>query len=112
MKNYMGVVENRRAFHQDLSTTIADITQFMKPRLCVLDATRILTAHGPTGGDIKDVKRLNIVAAGIDIVALDAFGSELLGHKPETIGTVKSGEEYGLGKIDYHKLNLKEVALS
>jgi len=112
MKNYMGVVENRRAFHQDLPTTIADITRFMKPRLCVLDATRILTAHGPTGGDIKDVKNLNIVAAGIDIVALDAFGSELLGHKPETIGTIKMGEQYGLGKIDYRKLNLKEETLS
>jgi uncharacterized protein (DUF362 family) len=112
MKNYMGVVENRRAFHQDLPTTIADITQFMKPRLCVLDATRILTAHGPTGGDVKDVKVLNTVAAGVDIVALDAFACELLGHKPADIATVTTGQKYGLGKIDYHSLALKEFELS
>ena len=112
MKNYMGVVENRRAFHQDLSTTIADITQFMKPRLCLLDATRILTAHGPTGGNIKDVRVLNTIAAGTDIVALDAFGSELLGHKPEDIGTVTMGARYGLGKIDYRSLAFKELQLS
>lgn len=113
MKNYMGVVEKRRVFHQDLPTTIADITQFMKPELCVLDATRMLTDHGPTGGDPRDVKVMNTVAAGTDIVALDAFGSELLGNKPAEIGTVTKGHEYKLGEIDYrNKLNLKEVALS
>ena len=112
MKNYMGVVDDRRVFHQDLPTTIADITQFMKPRLCVLDATRILTAHGPTGGNLADVKATNIVAAGTDIVALDAFGSELLGHKPADIPTVAKGQEYGLGKIDYRSLRLKEFTLS
>lgn len=112
MKNYMGVVDNRSAFHQDLPTAIADITQFMKPRLSVLDATRILTAHGPTGGDIKDVKVLNTIAAGTDIVALDAFGCELLGHKPESIGTVTAGAKYGLGKLDYRSLALKELQLA
>lgn len=112
MKNYMGVVDKRQTFHQDLPTTIADMTQFMKPRLCVLDATRILTAHGPTGGDLEDVKALNTVAAGVDIVALDALAAELLGHKPADIGTVAAGQKYGLGKIDYRSLALKEFELS
>ncbi|HRX85406.1 MAG TPA: DUF362 domain-containing protein [Phycisphaerae bacterium] len=112
MKNYMGVVDDRRTFHQDLPTTIADITQFMKPRLCILDATRILTDHGPTGGKIEDVKTLNTVAAGVDIVALDAFGSELLGKDPRQIETVTKGAEYGLGRVDYRSLALKELSLS
>jgi uncharacterized protein (DUF362 family) len=112
MKNYMGVVDDRRTFHQDLPTTIADITQFMRPRICVLDATRILTDHGPTGGRLEDVKIMNTVAAGIDIVALDAFGSELLGQDPAKMETVRKGEEYGLGKIDYRRLALQEYALS
>ncbi len=112
MKNYMGVVDNRAAFHQDLPTTIADITRFMKPRLCVLDATRILTDHGPTGGDPKDVKTLNCLAAGTDIVALDAWGAELLGHKPSDIGTVAAGVKYGLGTLDYRSLQPREIKLS
>lgn len=109
MKNYMGVVDNRRVFHQDLPTCITDITRFMAPKLCVLDAVRILTAHGPTGGDLADVKRMDTVAAGTDIVALDAFGCELLGHKPADIGTVVAGHEAGLGTMDYHSLRLKEI---
>jgi uncharacterized protein (DUF362 family) len=112
MKNYMGVVEQRQTFHQDLPTTIADITQCMKPRLCVLDATRLLTAHGPTGGDPADVKQQHTLAAGIDIVAMDAFGCELLGHKPADVATVAKGVEYGLGRVDYRALALKELQVA
>ncbi|MBP9002503.1 MAG: DUF362 domain-containing protein, partial [Candidatus Hydrogenedentes bacterium] len=77
--------------------------------ISVVDATRILMDHGPTGGDLNDVKITRTVAAGTDIVALDAFGSELLGNKPELIGTIRVGAEYGLGVIDYKSLNPKEV---
>jgi len=112
MKNYMGVVVNRKAFHQDLPTCIADITRFMKPRICVVDAVRILTDHGPTGGDLADVKTPLTIAAGTDIVALDAFGVELLGHKPESIGTVAKGAKEKLGTMDYRSLPLREIAVS
>ncbi len=109
MKNYMGVVGNRRIFHQDLPGCIRDITAFMKPRISILDAVRVLTAHGPTGGDLADVKQLNVVAAATDIVALDAFGAELLGRDPLQVGTIVEGHKAGLGEIDYHKLALKEI---
>ncbi|MEP0847081.1 MAG: DUF362 domain-containing protein [Phycisphaerae bacterium] len=112
MKNYMGVVEDRGEFHQDLPATITDLTRFMKPRLCVLDATRMLVANGPTGGRLDDVRPMFTVAAGTDIVALDAFGCELLGHKPESISTVAAGRDAGLGRTDYRALSLKETELS
>lgn len=110
MKNYMGVAGGKRAqWHQDLATCLADITAFMKPRLSVLDATRIMTRNGPTGGSLADVKRMDTVAAGTDVVALDAFGAELLGHKPEDIKTVTAGQQAGLGQMDYRKLALREI---
>jgi uncharacterized protein (DUF362 family) len=113
MKNYMGVVSGQRGqWHQDLHTCLCDITKFMKPRLCVVDAIRILTANGPTGGNLADVKRMDTVAAGTDIVALDAFGVELLGHKPEDIKSVAAGAQAGLGQIDYRKLALRELEVA
>jgi uncharacterized protein (DUF362 family) len=112
MKNYMGCVDDRGAFHQDLDTTIADIARFFKPRISVLDATRLLVRHGPTGGKLEDVKVLNTVAAGVDVVALDTFGGELLGLKPDEVGALKKAADYGLGKIDYRALKLKELSLS
>jgi uncharacterized protein (DUF362 family) len=113
MKNYMGVAGgNRGLWHAEMPTCLADITRFMKPKLCIVDATRILTANGPTGGNLADVKRINALAAGTDIVALDAWAVELLGHKPEDIESVLAGSKEGLGEIDYKKLAPKEIQLS
>ena len=113
MKNYMGVIGgNRGAWHQDVASCLVDMTRFMKPKICVLDATRLLTNHGPVGGNPADVRRMDTVAAGTDIVALDAFGATLLGHKPESVETVRAGFEARLGEIDFQQTNLKEVALS
>jgi uncharacterized protein (DUF362 family) len=112
MKNYMGVIASRPTIHQDIPTCLTDLTRFMKPRICILDAMRILTAHGPVGGDLRDVKTLLTVAAGVDIVALDAFGAELLGHKPDSIGTVAKAAKSGLGTFDYRSLALRELSVS
>lgn len=112
MKNYMGVVGGQRnAWHQQMPDCLCDITAFMKPSFCVLDAIRILTANGPTGGDLKDVKRCDTVAAGTDIVALDAFGATLLGHEPAQIASVQRAQERGLGQMDYMKF-AKEILVS
>ena len=52
------------------------------------------------------------MAAGTDIVALDAWGAEVMGKKPTDVGTVVKGQEVGLGKMDYRSLSLKEVTVS
>jgi uncharacterized protein (DUF362 family) len=113
MKNLMGVAGgNRGSWHQDLAGCLCDVTAFLKPRLSVLDGVRVLTGHGPQGGNASDVKRMDTVAVSTDIVALDAFGAELLGHEPQRIATVKAAEEAGLGRIDFRALPLREVAVS
>ena len=112
MKNYMGVIEHRSKLHQDIDGCLRDLTVYLKPKISILDAIRILTANGPTGGDLADVKRLNTIAVGTDIVALDAFGAELLGHKPADIATVATAHKGGLGEMDYRKLALREIEVS
>lgn len=112
MKNYMGVIEQRRTFHQAIPECLADLTRFMRPQICVLDAVRVLLRHGPKGGNPADVAMPMAVAAGVDIVALDALGAELLGKKPEEIGSIPSGERAGLGTKDYRSLAPKEIAVS
>ena len=42
-------------------------------RLHLLEGVRILTGHGPTGGNLADVQVKMTLAAGTDIVALDAW---------------------------------------
>ena len=112
MKNYMGVIDKRPTFHQAMAECLADVTRFMKPRICVLDAVRILTDHGPMGGNLADVVVKNTVAAGVDIVALDAFGAELMGKTAKDFKTIVKGHEAGLGKMDYRSLALRELSVS
>ncbi len=113
MKNYMGLIAgNRSAWHQNMDACLADITRFMKPRLTVLDAVRVLTDHGPQGGDPEDVDLQGVVAAGTDIVALDAFGASLMGHDPGEISYIAAAAEKGLGTLDFASLDPVERILS
>jgi uncharacterized protein (DUF362 family) len=113
MKNYMGAVGgNRDLWHQDLPGCLRDITAYFKPRLTVLDAVRVLTRYGPTGGRPQDVRRLDTVAAATDIVALDAYGAELMGQRAAGLGTVRVPAEAGLGEMDWRKTAYKELAVS
>jgi uncharacterized protein (DUF362 family) len=105
MKNYMGVIGgNRGAWHQSLPDCLVDITRFMRPRLSLVDATRVLVANGPTGGSMEDVRFRYAVAAGTDIVALDAFGAEMIDRSPMDIPTIGLAEQKGLGTSDYRSL--------
>ena len=56
MKNLMGLVLDRGAIHNNLGQRIADLTTLFHPSLTVVDAVRILTANGPTGGNLDDVQ--------------------------------------------------------
>jgi uncharacterized protein (DUF362 family) len=102
MKNLYGIVGgNRNQLHQNLDICIADLATFLKPTLTVLDAYRILTANGPQGGNLSDVKLCKIVAASTDPVAIDAYGATLLGLKAEDIPCIGIGYKRGLGNKNY-----------
>ncbi len=111
MKNFMGVIEKRNTFHQAIPDCLVDLTRFMKPQICILDAVRILTANGPKGGNLKDVELAMTVAAGTDIIALDAWGAEVMHKQPSEVSSIVKGAAAGLGKIDY-KAIAKEIAVS
>jgi len=112
LKNYMGVAGGQRYhFHTDLPSCLTDIAAFMKPRLSVVDAVRVLTNNGPAGGELTDVEIMGVVAAGTDIVALEAFGAELLGRDPFKGRTMALAEARGLGTVDYRSLNPRDIQL-
>lgn len=113
MKNLMGIAGGQRnRFHQDLANTLVDLATFIRPTLVVMDAIRVLTANGPVGGNLADVKRKDTVAAGTDQVAIDAFGAALLGYKPQEIGYIVEGNARRLGAIDFESLKPRRIEVS
>ena len=112
MKNLMGVVLDRNGMHsRGLHQSIADISSVVRPHLTVVDAIRILTNNGPTGGNLNDVKKLDTVIASADIVAADAFATTLFNMKPADIDYIRFGDEMGLGKMDLKSLKIEQVSV-
>ncbi|HBR21706.1 MAG TPA: cytoplasmic protein, partial [Nitrospiraceae bacterium] len=110
MKNWMGVMGgSRRTIHQRLDESLVDLSMAIKPTLTILDAVRILTANGPQGGSLSDVKKMDTVIVGVDQVAVDSFGATLFGMKGSDLEYVNIGDRAGLGRMDISKLNVKRI---
>ncbi len=110
MKNWYGLLGGRRnRLHQNIDVSIADLATFMRPTLTVLDATRVLLRNGPQGGNIDDAMDMHQVIASVDEVAADAYGSTLIGEKPENVRYLALGRERGIGNPDWKSLRLVEV---
>jgi uncharacterized protein (DUF362 family) len=107
LKNVMGIMGGNRGYiHRSLDTALADVNAHVKIHLTIIDATRILTAHGPQGGNIADVKILNKVIASTDIVAADAVATTLFGMKPSEIPVTVAAYKRGLGEMDLDKIRI------
>ncbi len=117
MKNLMGLIGGRRdLLHQKLPESIVDLASFFKPELTILDAVRILKANGPQGSTLKDVEKLDTIAASTDLVKIDAFGIGLFGDKYSERGLsgfphLQLAEKKGLGTSDYKSAGYVETDL-
>jgi len=110
MKNVMGIMGgNRGSIHKNIAASLADINAVFKTHLVVVDATRVLTAHGPQGGDLRDVKAVNKVLASTDIVAADAYATTVFGLKPEEIAVTVEAYKRGLGERRINRMKILKV---
>jgi uncharacterized protein (DUF362 family) len=74
----------------------------IKPTLTILDGSRILMRNGPTGGDPAYVKPWDVLVAGTDQVAMDAWAFVNLLQRDEVKAAAVSlsGRKERWGKID------------
>lgn len=90
MKNMFGIAPgryyaggwNKSKLHSPSThKSVVDICLYKKPDLCVVDAVVALKGMHLSGTP----ERLNTILASFDPVAIDAVGSEMLGHVPGRI---------------------------
>jgi uncharacterized protein (DUF362 family) len=109
MKNLMGAIKDRPVIHSDLGQRLADLSSRIYPTLTIIDAIRMLMNHGPTGGNLDDVKQANTVIASPDIVAADSYAATLFGLQPNDLEYIRSGTAMGLGRSDLANLRIEEI---
>jgi len=71
-----------------------------------MDATRILVANGPQGGRLEDVRRVDTVLAGADVVAVDSVTTTLFDLRPSDVGYLRLAAEQGLGEADLSRIRV------
>ena len=108
-KNLLGVVTRPQLFHTNLGQRVADLLSLVRPTLTVVDAYRILTAHGPTGGSLNDETVAETVIASHDTVAADAYGATLFGLTGSDVPFVKAAADMGLGTLDLGSVQIAEL---
>lgn len=117
MKNLMGIVWDRRAFHQKgLDQSIADIGTYEKPAaLNIVDAYRIMKTNGPRGRDASDVELTKALFMSTDPVAVDTASTKFFGQftnmKLEDVKYLPMGEAHKLGVMDVNALQAERIRM-
>ena len=123
MKNLMGLTSpalngffhkgDRKSVAEDnmeqLSQCIADLNTAIKPTLCIVDATEVITTNGPMGPG--EVIRPQKLIAGVDRVAIDTYCAGLLGLPAKDILMISKAYAHKLGEMDLSKVKIQEAAL-
>ncbi len=113
MKNLYGILGgNRSRLHQDIHNSLADLANFLRPTLVIMDAYRILLRNGPQGGSLADVEDRKTLLACTDPVALDAYAGELFfSLTAEDMKWVGLAESRGLGSADLTGMKIEELTV-
>lgn len=117
MKNMMGIVWDRRYFHQqDLQQCIADICTWQKkPALHIVDAYRMMFQNGPQGRSAADVATLKSLIVSPNIIAADTASLAIFNQVEKldmaAVTHITKGEALHLGSTDLKKINIKRIKL-
>ncbi|MBN1889328.1 MAG: DUF362 domain-containing protein [Thermoflexales bacterium] len=109
IKNLLGVITRPNLMHRDLGQRPADLASRVRPSLTVVDAVRILVAHGPSGGSLNDVRQMDTVIASHDFVAADAYAATLFGMSGADIPYIQAAARMDLGTLELDRVKLEEI---
>ena len=123
VKNLFGCVAGKRkawwhfkagTFEDYFPLMLVETARLLKTRLSVLDAVWAMEGQGPAKGTPR---RVGLIIASADPVALDRVACEVTGLSPEKLRTLEAARITGFGeteldKIDLVGLSLEEARLS
>lgn len=113
MKNWYGILGgSRQRLHQRIHESLADLADFMRPTLTVIDAFRVLLRNGPGGGRLADVAPRKTLLAGTDPVALDAYAAAAWWDlDPRNLRYLQLAAGRGMGTVDFANVPARFVTL-
>lgn len=82
---------------------LVDLNQAVHPRLYIMDAVTAMEGNGPRGGTPRKV---GLIMASADPIALDAAMCRIMNLDPALVPTITVGVEAGAGVMDPHEITI------
>jgi len=105
VKNLFGCIPGRRKaeFHlqagnspETFAQILVDVLRAVRPQLSIMDAVVAMEGHGPSAGYPR---KIGLILASADPVALDAVACRIVGVDPLSVPTLRLANEQGLGAV-------------
>ncbi|MDE3179601.1 MAG: DUF362 domain-containing protein [Acidobacteriota bacterium] len=105
LKNQWGCVpqHNRILLHKYLDAMLASLERMLHPKMSLMDGIVAMEGRGPVNGGAR---RLNVILASRDSVAIDATAMRLVGLDPPKARHVGLAAAQGLGKISADEIDV------
>ena len=95
VKNQKGLIsmKTKKIFHKkDLHACIFELSRVIQPSLTLVDAMYCIEGTGPTGPPIGEVKRMDLLVAGKDMMSVDNVCVQIMGFNVKDIRHLRSVE--------------------
>lgn len=90
-----------------LNINLIRVARHLAPDIAVVDGISGLQGNGPGG---RDEIALDVVAAGVDVYAVDTVMTYVMGFDPDKMGTLHYARLYDLGCASLDRINVIGVA--
>ena len=110
LKNHFGCIpdDHRFRLHSKIHQVLADITEFLDPKLIVMDGRIGLEGDGPIAGVPK---KLGLLLVADNCMAADAVACHIMDFDPRTINHIVHAHNRGLGPIDLDKIQVTGLTI-
>jgi len=99
LKNMLGIIHGKKMlYHPRVEEAICDVMKVRKPDLNILDATTALAFGRP--------KKMDLVMASCDAVALDAVACKVMGINPDAVEHIVRAGYYNFGTALLKKIQV------
>ena len=118
VKNLFGCVPGKRKVqwhfntgvdHDAFTLMLVELSSLLKPRLTVMDAVVGMEGNGPGSGDPR---RIGVVLAGQDPVALDVVSGSVIGLSPDDLPVIRAASKAGIGTSSQENIQVLGEDLS
>ena len=107
LKNQWGCVPDhfdRLRYHRKIGPLLCSLQRALHPQLIIMDGTFGMEGRGPVAGRVR---RLDVLLASPDPVALDSTAMRLVGLDPKCARHVVLAAEQGLGRFDESQIEVE-----